>query len=72
MRSLKEHIYEAFKEFKITEKWMRETYDLFNTEYFNNELPDKYNVELSITSKGSKTIGQQGFKKLWWIDRTKI
>jgi len=72
MISLKQHIFEAFKEFKITEKWMRDTYDEFNYMYFDNELPDKYNVQLSIESLRGKALGLQGFNEPFFINRSKM
>ena len=73
MKRLINFLQEALKgSVKPTKEWMKEHYEKYNKELFNNELPSS--IRLSIYNSGPETaLGWQGFDKRFaiWKDKLK-
>lgn len=72
MKSLADHILEAFQEFNIDLKWMISKYNEFNEIYFNGELPRSSQIKLEIKALNGNALGEQGFDESWYFNRAKV
>lgn len=63
MKSLVQFILEA--QSKPTLDWMKEHYEKYNKELFDNELPS--NIRLGLIVSKTDSLGWQGFDKLYYV-----
>ena len=69
MKSFVQFLFEA--QSTVSVAWMKENYKKFNEELFNNELPD--NIELGlIRDRKTDSLGVQGFRKIFYINKSKM
>ena len=66
MKSLTQYILEA--QSKPTVEWMKEYYDKFNKELFDNQLPSNIRLGL-ISNTKEKALGWQGFNHAYYYSR---
>lgn len=67
MKNLLQYILEAANKFTPTETWLKENYDKYNKDLFNNELPSSDKIKLTVARTKGSELGCQGFEKTFYF-----